>query len=98
MRLLFDIIIPFIIKNIGIIISILAFILSIFNFIYIIVTNKRKLKFNIESYSYGNVDGKKFYFFNVVFSNKSRQPIAVNEIDLSYNKKYIPSLNLKDFC
>ena len=52
MRLLFDIIIPFIIKNIGIIISILAFILSIFNFIYIIVTNKRKLKFNIESYSY----------------------------------------------
>lgn len=87
MRLLFDIIIPFIIKNIGIIISILAFILSIFNFIYIIVTNKRKLKFNIESYSYGNVDGKKFYFFNVVFSNKSRQPIAVNEIDLSYNKK-----------
>ena len=38
MRLIFDTIIPFIINNIGIIISILAFILSIFNFIYLIVT------------------------------------------------------------
>lgn len=87
MKLIFDTIIPFIINNIGIIISILAFILSIFNFIYLIVTNKKNLKFNIENYSYGNVDGKKFYFFNVVFSNNSRQPISVNEIDLLHNNE-----------
>ena len=87
MRLIFDTIIPFIINNIGIIISILAFILSIFNFIYLIVTNKKNLKFNIENYSYGNVDGKRFYFFNIVFSNNSRQPISVNQIDLLHNNK-----------
>lgn len=87
MKLIFDTVIPFIINNIGIIISILAFTLSVFNFIYLIVTNKKNLKFNIENYSYGNVDGRRFYFFNVVFSNKSRQPISVNEIEFIHDNK-----------
>lgn len=87
MKLIFDTIIPFIINNIGIIISILALILSVFNFIYLITTNMKKLKLKVENYSYCNVDGKKFYFFNVMFSNNSRLPIAINEIDLLQNKK-----------
>ena len=37
MKLIFDTVIPFIINNIGIIISILAFTLSVFNFIYLIL-------------------------------------------------------------
>ncbi len=85
-QLFFDII-NFIINNIGIIISMSAFVLSIINFIYIIITNKKRLTFKVDNYTYGNVDGKKFYFFNVEFCNCSRLPIAINEIDFKQNKE-----------
>lgn len=75
-------VIDFIVKNLSIIISVIALIISIINLIYLLMTNKKRFNLTIENYSQGKVDNKDFYFFNVILSNKSRLPIAINEISL----------------
>ena len=77
-----QIILDFIIKNIEIMISIAALILSVFNFSYLLFSNNRRLVLEIENFSSGKVDNKDFYFFNIIITNKSRLPISINELGL----------------
>lgn len=69
------------------ILSILAFTISLINLIYLLVTNKKKLKINIVNFTIGNVNNKHFYMFNVELINKSRLPISVNEIIIEDSKE-----------
>lgn len=70
----------FLINNFSSILSIIAICISILNFVYLYITNRKKLNFSISSYTVAKVNGKNFYMFNVEFINKSRLPISVNEI------------------
>lgn len=79
-------IIEFFKNNFNTILSILAFIISLINLIYLILTNKKNLTFNIRNYTLANVNKKHFYMFNVEFVNKSRLPISINEITILDNK------------
>lgn len=69
------------------ILSISAFIISLINLIYLLTTNKKKLKVNIANFTICNVNNKHFYMFNVELINESRLPISVNEIIFKDNKK-----------
>lgn len=63
--------------------SIVAIILSIINLVYLIITNNKKLDFNIRNYTYTKIstsDKSFFYLFNVEFINKSRQPISITNM------------------
>ena len=51
------------------ILSILAFIISIINLIYLIFTNKKRISFKIENYTSSKVNNKNFYMFNIEFMN-----------------------------
>ncbi len=77
----------FIVKNLSIIISIIALIVSMTNLIYLIITNKKNIHLKIDNYTKGNVHDKEFYFFNVTITNKSRLSIAINEITINYRRK-----------
>lgn len=77
----------FIVKNLSIIISIIALIVSMTNLIYLIITNKKHIHLKIDSYTKDNVHDKEFYFFNVTITNKSRLSIAINEITINYKRK-----------
>ena len=82
-------VLDFIVKNLSIIISFIALIISITNLIYLIITNKKKIVLKIDNYTKGKVDDNEFYFFNVTITNKSRLPIAINEITINYkNENY----------
>lgn len=80
-------VLDFIVKNLSIIISIIALIISITNLIYLIITNKKKIVLKIDNYTKREVHDKEFYFFNVTITNKSRLPIAINEITINYKKE-----------
>lgn len=80
-------ILNFIIENPSIIISILALVLSLINFIYLIITNMKRVELIIDSFSKGKVDNKIYYFFNITITNKSRLPIAINEISIKTNQE-----------
>lgn len=72
------------------VLSICAFIISLINLIYLLITNRKKLDFNIVNFTICDVNIKHFYMFNVELINKSRLPISVNEIIIENNKeKYI---------
>lgn len=62
------------------ILSVLAFIISMINLIYLLFTNKKKIAFKIENYTSSKVDSKNFYMFNIEFINKSRLPISINDL------------------
>ena len=62
------------------ILSILAFIISIINLIYLIFTNKKRIPFKIENYTSEKVNNKILYIFNVEFMNKSRLSISINDL------------------
>ena len=62
------------------ILSILAFIISIINLIYLIFTNKKRISFKIENYTSSKVNNKNFYMFNIEFMNKSRLSISINDL------------------
>lgn len=62
------------------ILSILAFIISTINLIYLIFTNKKKVAFKIENYTSQYTNNKYFYIFNIEFVNKSRLPISINDL------------------
>ena len=62
------------------ILSVLAFIISMINLIYLIFTNKKKIAFKIENYTSTDVDSKNFYMFNMEFVNKSRLSISINDL------------------
>lgn len=78
-------IVDFLKNNYETILSVAAFILSLFNFIYLIYTNKKRLSFNMIHYTVARINNKFFYMFNIELINKSRLPIAVNEIIVKYN-------------
>lgn len=61
------------------ILSVLTFIISMINLIYLIFTNKKKIAFKIENYTSADVDSKNFYMFNMEFMNKSRLSISIND-------------------
>lgn len=82
-----ELVIDFILDNLSIIISMLALMISIINIIYLVLTNKKKLQFEINNYSSGKVNNKNYYFFDVEIINKSRLPISVNEITIESNKQ-----------
>lgn len=69
------------------ILSISAFIISLINLVYLVLTNRKNLKFNIINYTIANVNNKKFYIFNIELINKSRLPISINEITIKDNKE-----------
>ena len=62
------------------ILSVLAFIISIINLIYLIFTNKKRISFKIENYTSSKVNNKNFYMFNMEFMNKSRLSISINDL------------------
>ena len=62
------------------ILSVLTFIISMINLIYLIFTNKKKIAFKIENYTSADVDSKNFYMFNMEFMNKSRLSISINDL------------------
>lgn len=82
-----SILIDFLKNNYGILLSVSAFIISLINLIYLLITNKKRLTININNYTFSNVNNRKFYMFNVEFINKSRLPISVNEIIIESNKE-----------
>lgn len=47
------------------ILSIFAFIISLINLIYLLLTNKKKLKMNIANFTIVDVNSKHFYMLNV---------------------------------
>ena len=47
------------------ILSVLTFIISMINLIYLIFTNKKKIAFKIENYTSEDVDSKNFYLVNM---------------------------------
>lgn len=69
------------------ILSISAFIISLINLVYLLITNKKKLKINIINFTIGDVNNKHFYMINVELINKSRLPISINEIIIEDNKE-----------
>lgn len=69
------------------ILSVVAIIISLINFVYLVITNKKKLKININNFTIGNVNDKNFYIFNMELINKSRLSISVNEIIIEANKE-----------
>lgn len=80
-----DTILNFIKNNYSSILSIIAILISLINLVYLIINNKKNLKFEIDTFTIGDVNKKKFYMFNVNFINKSRLPIAINQIILTDN-------------
>jgi len=66
--------------------SIVALCISIFNLIYIISSNKRKVDIIVNCYTTGNVEGKNFYMYDVVFINKSQLSISINGLKVIDNK------------
>lgn len=62
------------------ILSVLAFIISIINLIYLIFTNKKRISFKIENYTSEKVNNKILYIFNMEFMNKSRLSISINDL------------------
>jgi hypothetical protein len=63
--------------------SIVAIVLSLINLVYLVITNNKKLDFNIRNYTYiktFTADKSFFYLFNVEFINKSRQPISITSV------------------
>ena len=61
------------------ILSISAFIISLINLVYLVLTNRKNLKINIVNYTIANVNNKNFYMFNIELINKSRLPISIND-------------------
>lgn len=67
---------------ISIIISIISLSISLFNLIYLIATNFRKINIDILNFTYKEIDNKFIYLFDISISNKSRQAISINSITL----------------
>lgn len=55
----------FIKNHYGTILSVFAFIISLINLVYLLITNKKKLKINIANFTIDEVNSKHFYIFNV---------------------------------
>lgn len=74
----------FITMHIELVLSMIALIISLTDLIYLIYTNFKRLDINVIYYSRLYIHGKNYYMINIEFINKSRQPIAVNEIVIKY--------------
>lgn len=84
----------FITKNWEDIITIFAFIFSVFNFAYLVKTNFKSISIKEIFYTNLKFNKKNLYEFNLIFINKSRQPISIIDISFkSNNKKYSSKLD-----
>ena len=79
--------INFIINHYSTILSVSAFLISLVNLIYLLITNKKKLKIYFINFTIGEVNNKHFYMFNIELINESRLPISINEISFENNKE-----------
>lgn len=87
------IICDFLILNWEPIIAVLGFILSVINICYLIKTNTKSIEIKEIFYTKLNLKDRFFYEFNMIFMNKSRQPISI--VDISFiNKEKICSAKL----
>ena len=68
-------------------ITISAFALSIFNFIYLVKTNFKSISIKELFYTKIKVNQKYQYEFGIILINKSRQPISIIELSFKDNKK-----------
>lgn len=80
----FTTIIKFIVDNL---ISLIALIISLFNVIYYLINNKKKIELSINCYTTGEVDNNTFYMFDVSFINKSSLSISINGIKIIDNQQ-----------
>lgn len=67
--------------------SIIALCISVFNLVYYLVSNKKKIDLIVNCYTTGQVDGKTFYMYDVIFINKSQLSISINGLKIIDNKK-----------
>lgn len=71
-------------------IATLGFIISIINLIYIVYTDKKKIKLLLNEYTVIKIKNESYYMFNLFCNNESKHPIAVSSIKIfSRNKEYI---------
>ncbi len=67
--------------------SIIALGVSIFNLIYYLIKNKKKLDIVVNCYTTGYVNEKVFYMYDVNFINRSQLSISINGLKINDNKK-----------
>lgn len=80
----FKTIIEFIVNNV---ISLIALLISLFNVIYYLINNKKKIDLSINCYTTGIVEDKTFYMYDVNFINKSSLSISINGMKIIDNKQ-----------
>lgn len=77
---MFNQIFIFIKNNLALIISVMSLFLSIYNFLYLLLTRRKKLEFQVLKYKYLPINGYKIYQFQIIITNKSQLPISVSNI------------------
>lgn len=70
----------FIKNHLALIISVISLILSIYNFLYLLITRCKKIEFQVLKYRYIPINGYKIYQFQIIITNKSQLPISINNI------------------
>ena len=73
-------------EQITLIIAILSFMLSLYNFFYSLLINRSNLKLIYKSHSCCNLTPEYPIIFNLVFENKSRLDISISRLFLKVNE------------